>query len=160
VKNKVVLPHTVDLRIARKGDRAKFSYEETFPVKKIVKTTFDLIKDAIPGVDAKITKSGRGIRLSGTVDYRTLGNMMTGEFLIWSTIGDMTLRDMFIRSWVAGRRPAVTLGSPETPRAVKLKPVKYPKLPLEDPKRPKMPPTHPRGFDINEEENPPPKAEK
>jgi hypothetical protein len=159
MKNKIVLPHTVDLKIVRKGDKAKFSYEETFSVKKVVKSTFDLIQGAIPGVVAKIVKSGRGIRLSGTVDYRTLGNMMTGEFLIWSTIGDMTLRDMFIRSWASGRRPTVSLGSPENrraPKAVKLKP---PKMPVDTKKVP-VPPMHPRGFDINEEENPPPKAKK
>ena len=53
------------------------------------------------GLKLEVIGKGKTLRISGTVDYSRLANMMMTEFLCWSTIGELRLRDILIGAFVA-----------------------------------------------------------
>ena len=86
----------------------KFSYIETFRKSRIseraVRRTVALIKQSVGGrfrVTCKERKTEWVIGFHGTADRTTIGNMMCGEFLVWSTAGNMRLRDLILGATVA-----------------------------------------------------------
>lgn len=102
---RTVLPNTVRLHVVRKGRKATFVYEETCGNARLVKRTVDIANACSPAdLGIKYTAQGKILRAEGCVDYSVLANFMTGEFLMWSTIGEMKLRDVLVSSFVRGKK--------------------------------------------------------
>lgn len=97
----LVLPAEVDLTIrAGKNDRCSFSYRESFPSAKVVAATAAMVEAAVangvlpPGVKFRRDGKNAFVIEGENVARSDVGNMMFGEFLLWATIADATLRDL------------------------------------------------------------------
>ncbi len=98
---KAILPTAVRLKCTRKGRRATFVYEEDYGNPGVVKNSIAAFTGLIPEGLTMQAIGKKTVRISGTVDYSTLANMMMTEFLCWSTIGEMRFRDMLIGAFMA-----------------------------------------------------------
>lgn len=100
-KEALTLPTHVDLVVdVDGGGKCNFKYRETFPDEKLVARTAVMLQaaanaGALPP-NVHFQRSGpKALELKGkNVARKDVGNMLFGEFLMWSTIGDMTLRDL------------------------------------------------------------------
>ena len=106
---KAVLPDELRFRAVRHGKKMTLHYEEVFrhlisgrgseaSRRKVANLADTLRRHVDPRL--KITHSiKRGVvyfRLSGTVETTIIGNMLAGEFLAWTSIADLKLRDLII----------------------------------------------------------------
>lgn len=106
MKLKTLLPDRAAFRIERlaSGDdrTVRWNYEETFHDRDVVARTVALVRERLPdGLKIGTSKDGRTVRMSGVSDYRTVASMITGEFIGWSALADMTLRDLIGMVFVA-----------------------------------------------------------
>jgi hypothetical protein len=106
---KAILPDELRFHTARRGKKMTIHYEEVFrhlvsghgskaSRAKVVNLTDTLRRFIDPRI--RITHSiRRGVvrfHLSGTVDRTVIGNMLVGEFLAWTTMADLKLRDLIV----------------------------------------------------------------
>lgn len=114
-KKNAVLPSHVTLTIdVGRNDLCDFVYRERFDRRdaKTVARTAELIENAIrsgampDGVTME--RDGKlGIGFVGKGVRRVhVGNMLFGEFLLWSSTADLTLRDFVVASVFTGRATA------------------------------------------------------
>lgn len=101
-----VLPDTVAFSTRRlKDGRYRFTYNESFRDATLVKRTFAQMKHAVAllkRMGYSATVRGSTLTFRGIAASEHVGNMMVGEFLCWSTLGTMRLRDLIISYAVAG----------------------------------------------------------
>src|SRR5277367_878566 len=96
------LPSGVRLTLVRKGRKAEFSYEEDFSNAAIVKRSMPLFEPLLPnGVKIMSLNKGRTVRMYGTSDYSFIAGFIANEFMAWSSIMEMKLRDILITGIVA-----------------------------------------------------------
>ena len=97
---RIILPDAVKLRMTRKGMKTTFVYEETFRSRRLVEATHTILvnitKALMPWCKVTMSKDGKTIRLGGTCDYHTFAGFVTGEFIMWTPMADMKLRDMLL----------------------------------------------------------------
>lgn len=105
-----VLPEGVAFQGARlKDGRYRFTYSESFNDRRLAERTADLLRHAFKAladsglrVGRRLTRDGGSFTIKGTVTSETLGNMLAGEFIGWSSLGAMRLRDLLAQAVVVG----------------------------------------------------------
>ena len=105
-----VLPDGVNLTAQVVGDKVDFRYVERFtsssylidgeqvPRNALLSNTLRLLRQgfaALPEISVSLVGDD-SIEARGLVRRSKFGNMMVMEFLGWSSIGDMKLRDFFL----------------------------------------------------------------
>jgi len=105
-----VLPPGITFKADKlKDGRYRFVYSETFHDRALVERTADMLRHAA-GAAAKaagvhiahrLTRKGGIFTVKGTVAPERIGDLMVGEFMAWSTVGSMRLRDVFM-TYAAG----------------------------------------------------------
>lgn len=109
VGKKIFFPSVVSLRAFEDAEgKMNFSYIERFTQEKYGATlredmlarTFSVVSVALKTSELPVVverNGADGIEIRGTIDRADLGNMLVGEFFGWSTIGEMSLRDLFFK---------------------------------------------------------------
>jgi len=123
-----VIPDAVDLKIKKLGeDTYDFLYVEGFPEgsEEMVSATFGAASalGEMGGLSA-FQPSPLCIGFKGQCSMATCANVMVGEFMMWSTIGSATLRDLLCGA-VAG---AATRGRAQFAKEVGETLDKFPKI--------------------------------
>lgn len=100
VESKAVLPCKVSLN-ARfvDQDNVEFDYMETFAPEHVSAgdRTFNALAPLAGELGLKVERPApEAIRVTGTIPYGRLGSMMVTEFLCWSEIGEMRLRELIL----------------------------------------------------------------
>lgn len=96
------LPTGVRLTLVRKGRRAEFSYEEDFGNPTLIKRTMKMIEPLLPkGINIVILNKGRTFKIHGTTDYSFIAGFIANEFMVWSPVMEMKLRDILLSGIVA-----------------------------------------------------------
>jgi hypothetical protein len=102
-----LLPDSIELKVVPLKKRTKggarlfeLSYRETYfsPPKGMAEDTAALIDGAKVGMTCAVTRKGKDVTISiGAVCERErIGNMLFGEFICWSSLGHMTITDLWI----------------------------------------------------------------
>lgn len=105
-----VLPEGAAFQATRlKDGRYRFIYSESFRDRALVERTADMLRHAFKAladsglrISHRLTRGGGSFTIKGAVPPETLGNMLTGEFIGWSTLGAMRLRDLLAQAVVTG----------------------------------------------------------
>jgi len=100
-----VLPTGVRFSLTRNEHEATFNYEEDFDDVALVARTVDMIAHVLPeGLAVELTNEGKTARIHGTCDYSIIAEMIANEFMHWSRIGEMKLRDILLLGTLAQAR--------------------------------------------------------
>lgn len=100
-----LLPEKVTLTTSRvSGKRFRFHYTESFLPRHthILLATVKHMEPGFKSVGIKATVRGSTIHLKGIVPREVVGNAVMGEFLAWSSLGDITVRQLFIGANLGG----------------------------------------------------------
>lgn len=98
--SKFIYPETVTLEVrpAKKKGLLRVYYREAFPQHpELVKQTVRVMREIAHALPRGLRiKSGKTwLVLHGTVTRETIGDMMVGEFMPWSSLGSVPLRRLF-----------------------------------------------------------------
>ena len=106
---KAILPDTCRFSVVRRGRKMVFHYEETFrglvrgrgSVKSLrrVEAVADALRVAVDPrvkVTHSIRRSVVTFRMAGTVSREVVGDMLAGEFMAWSSIAQLQLKDIIV----------------------------------------------------------------
>lgn len=102
--SKMVYPIAVDFRmrpVSAKSRNYHFTYWEGFATKHedVVRNTYVIMSRLAQQYGFTITRDDRdglvGIQIAGQASRHQIGDMMTGEFMPWSTIAELPLRKIF-----------------------------------------------------------------
>lgn len=103
-KNMLAFPQRGELKFHEmQGNRVSFEYTEWFSSKRLIIKTYKLVSNIFKayksnGLDVKIDVDSKAefITVSGIVPRRVFGDLFTGEFLYWSSIGDIKLKELVV----------------------------------------------------------------
>lgn len=112
------LPVGVDLHLVREKDMCTFTYTEYFPSKKMGKLTLRVIKPifTMMGVNVRLlpktAEQTYGIQVYGKASKDSVGGMMMSEFMMWTRVAEMKLRDLFLGGTLGAFGAAKDAGIP------------------------------------------------
>jgi hypothetical protein len=96
-KDRWVLPNAIRINIKRSGRSAHLVYEEDFNNVAVLKRTVPLVAKRLPpSFIITVRRGGKTVRIAGCVDYAVAANMVVGEFFAWSSVAEMTLRELVL----------------------------------------------------------------
>lgn len=99
-EQRAVLPCEVSLKAKFiDEDTVDFEYQESFEEKytRAGDRTFEALSMLAGQIGIGIERvSPTTIKVTGKIPYRRLGSMMVTEFMCWSDIGEITLRELMI----------------------------------------------------------------
>lgn len=111
----------------------RFVYEETFTeeaaqglgftVAQLLDNTFAALKPHLKTLGLTFKRSGKRVRISGTIPRTQFGNMMISEFMGWSTVGTLTITDLFMGVMVGSSGVKMPHNVPSFPASPKPIPV-------------------------------------
>lgn len=108
---KVVLPDAASFKIVRRGGKSTSVYTERFNDRTIARRTYNLASRAMGHNKAhkvSISKDGRSLTVKSTAPFSDIADMIVTEFLAWSSISTLTVRDLMGVNAVMALQQAAT----------------------------------------------------
>lgn len=95
MKSKIIYPDNYSLSARRVGRSGNFTviYSETFRSKRYLERTAKAVRVMSPHL--RVTVHGTVITVRATLALRELANMMIGEFLPKSSIGELSIAKLY-----------------------------------------------------------------
>ena len=90
------LPKGLSLEAEVVGDQVRFVYVERLEPSVIDATLYALRRSFDP-LSVTVTPVTGGIEMRGQVPRVVFGNMMAMEFFGWGSVGEMKMRDVFVK---------------------------------------------------------------
>lgn len=90
------LPNSISLTAEIVGNEVRFVYVEGFD-DSLIDVTLSALRHGLAHLSVTISPVCGGIEIKGQVPRVMFGNMMAMEFFGWGSLGDMKMRDVFVR---------------------------------------------------------------
>ena len=105
--HKIKLPDEIELRARRAVDgTVTFTYVERDRDVDALRRSADLLRTADGGLTVAISDDGHEVAVGGTVPRRDFGDRMASEFLMWSSLADVTVGELMSILVLKAAQPA------------------------------------------------------
>lgn len=100
---KAIMPKSIHLSVEfLESDRARLSYEEEFAEEH--RAGFELSLEFVKKMFPQASIEGNTIHLTFEDTLTDICNFLTSEFLQWSSMGEIRMRDFILSTFMAGAR--------------------------------------------------------